>query len=221
MKKILLLIFIAVVVLAVLIFSIPSLRVKILSKAGLGSGSGQAIYPAGENQPSSKTFSEPGLERIKAELLGRKIPGWNFDRITEFKKANISSIGRTGDRIDFQLDLQMLPYDAKEENFYDAQIIAIYLAGDDAWYLDRIEEVYLSFDIQVPAGRWITINPPPGCSLQPDQKNRLVWTSKTWDYEILSGPDIGEVTLPVADNYQVKARGKHNTRARITFRPVI
>ena len=227
MKKIILAAGVFLIILIACIVFIPGIR-NFIGRSGLGarffssaSGRGDALSQqpeAGSQQPVKK-FPEPGIDRIKNDLLGKQIPGWSFDRITEFKQAAITSIARTEVRIDFRLDLHMLPYNAKDGIYYDAQIFATYLAGDEGWQIDKVEEIFLSYDIRVPAGRWITLNAPPRCSLQPDSKNKLVWTSPAWDYEISTGPGVGDVTLPPADSYQVKSKGKHAVTVKVTFRP--
>lgn len=229
MKKFILLVLLFLIMMLITVFTVPKLRNIILSPffrntamSYIDQGEGSNMQLTGNSNPAqsrSKEFTEPGIERIKADLVGKKIPGWNFDRITEFSKASISSIARTDQRIDFRLDLHMLPYNAKNELYYDAQVFAIYLAGDDDWQFSNVEEIFLSFDVTIPPGRWITINGIPGCSMQPDTKNHLEWTSKKWDYDILSGPGIDEVTLPPASTYEVKARAKHAVKIRLTFKP--
>ncbi|MCX6282066.1 MAG: hypothetical protein NTU51_08885 [Bacteroidetes bacterium] len=228
MKKFLLFIFLLVIVVVVVIFSIPSLRTIILHPQMRSlamsivkdkvSSSGTE-YPANGNQPTSKSIVEPDIERIKADLVGRQIPGWSFDRITEFRQASVTSIARTDQRIDFRLDLRMLPFNARDEEYYDIQMFAIYLLGDDGWYPDRLEEIFIAFDVMISPGKWINVGSIAGCSLHPDTKNNLVWTSASWDYEIISGPGAGDIALPAAVNYQVKVNGKKPIKARLTFRP--
>ncbi|MCX6285905.1 MAG: hypothetical protein NTY96_02160 [Bacteroidetes bacterium] len=229
MRKFLLLIFLLLIVTAVVVFSIPALRTIIvnpflrnqaLSMVSPGSTAEQTVYTGEGHQPASKTFTEPGIERIKTDLIGKQIPGWSFDRITEFKQAAITSIARTDLRIDFRLDLQLLSYNGKDETYYNAQVFATYLSGDDDWYLDKVEEIFISFDVTIPPGRWVSISSVPGCSLYPDTKNTLLWTSKSWDYEILSGPGIGEVTLPAVNSYEVKSKAKRPVKTKLTFRPL-
>ena len=229
MKKILLIIFLIILVLVIVIFSIPFTRSLIL-KPKPGStlysifhqqpASTTGIADGENNQPAIQSFPEPGIEKIKSDLIGRQIPGWSFDKLIEFKQAAITSIARSDERIDFRIDLHLLPYNAKEESYYDAQIFAIYLKGDDGWQLDKTEEIYIITEVLIPPGKWVTINSIPNCELQPDDKNNLLWTSKTWDYEIKSGPGIGEVTLPQASTYDVKASGKHPVRVKLKFRPL-
>ena len=229
MKKFLLLIFLIILVLIIAVFTIPQLRTIIFNPlfrstamSYLDQGMGNNTQVSGNGAPvqsRSKGFTEPGIERIKSDLVGKKIPGWNFDRITEFSKASVSSIARTDQRIDFRLDLHMLPYNTRGGTYYDAQVFATYLAGDDDWQLSNVEEIYLSYEVTIPPGRWVTINGIPGCSMQPDTKNKLEWTSKSWDYDILSGPGIDEVTMPPASTYEVKAKAKHAIKIRLTFKP--
>jgi len=229
MRKLLLFIFLMIVVLAVVVFSIPALRTLILNRdlrnqalsmVHTGSSGEQPVYLGESHPPATKAFTEPGIERIKSDLIGRQIPGWSFDNISEFKQASISSIARTDPRIDYRIELRLLPYNAKEEVYYDVQLFATYLRGEDDWYPDKLEEIFISFDVTIPPGRWVNIASVPGCNLHPDVKNSLLWTSKSWDYEIISGPASGDVTLPPAPSYDVKARAKHPVRVRLTFRPV-
>lgn len=229
MRKLLLMMGLLLIGTLVVVFSIPAARNIILNPFLRNAALSAADIRLHDETQTDATgevssfrevkFPEPDIERIKNELVGKKIPGWNFDRITEFKKAVISSIARTGQRIDFRVDLHMLPYDARGEEYYDAQVFVIYLAGDEDWVFDRVEMVYLSYDIQVPPGRWSGISAIEGCSMQPESKYRLAWTSKTWDYEILSGPGIDEVSLPPAPAYEVRSKAKKPVKVKLTFRP--
>ncbi|MCX6282962.1 MAG: hypothetical protein NTW31_01805 [Bacteroidetes bacterium] len=228
MRKFLLFIILMIIVVAVVIFSIPffrnlilnrNLRNQAISMMQPGSAPGQTAYQEEVHQPSAKNLKEPGIERIKSDLIGKQIPGWSFDKLSEFKHAAITSIARTDTRIDFRLDLRLLSYNARDETLYDAQVFAIYIMGEDGWQLDKLEEIFIAFDVTIPPGRWVTIASVPGCSLHPDIRNNLVWTTKTWDYEIISGPSAGDIALPEAKSYDVKAKGKHPVKIRLTFRP--
>ena len=100
MKKFLLMLFLFIVVVVVMMLFIAVTRTlilnldlnKVLSGIHFRSGSGPVSKTAEGNQPSQKTFPEPGIERIKSDLIGKQIPGWSFDRITEFRQAAITSI---------------------------------------------------------------------------------------------------------------------------------
>ena len=227
MKKFLLLILFFIIVLAVVIFSIPALRTIIFNRELRNeaislihlNSSGDGLVTSAGNQHTSQPGREPDIGRIKEELVGKQIPGWNFDKVTEFKQAKISSIARTDQRIDYRIDLHMLPYDAKDESFYDAQIIATYVTDEDGFHLDKVEEIFLSYSIQLPPGKWVSVGSVPGCNLQPVAETRLRWTSKTWDYEIIGGPGDDGLTLPQASGYEVLSKAKHSISVKLTFRP--
>lgn len=227
MKKILLLILVLILLPGSLLF-IPAIR-KIVFSRWASSGSIQPeVYgeeslnggPTADGSSSAaKKIPEPTIERIKSDLIGREIPGWRFDKVSEFVMVSITSVARTDIRIDYRLEIRMLPFNTKEDTYYDAQIFTTYMMGDEDWYLDKVEEIFLSFEVKIPPQRWVDIGGVAKCNLQPDLRNRLVWTSRSWDYEVSSGPNTSEVTLPPALSYQVKSKSKRTVTVKLKFIP--
>jgi hypothetical protein len=213
-----------IVLLLAVILGIPPIRRFILYKTPvyklLPSRSGSAADSAQvQGNTEMAAFTEPDLERIKTDLIGKQIPGWSFDSKEEFRKAVITSVARSDLRIDFRLDLSLQAVTGNDRGLYDAQLFATYLPGDEDWYLDRLMLIFIAFDIEVPPGKWLTVWSVPACSMQPDPKIKLEWTSKTWDYAILTGPEYESVTLPPAENYEVRNKAKKPVTVRLTFRP--
>lgn len=219
----------AVVLILVIIFSIPVVRDIALKpfirnsstfvSGTAGSSDADSASGGGRSSSAASQTPEPGLDRIKADLIGRKIPGWRFDKVSEFVQASITSVARTDTRIDYRLELRMRSFDTKDETLYDAQVFATYLMGDEDWYLDKVEEIFLAYEVKIPPGKSITISGAERCNLQPDSQNRLVWTSQSWDYEISSGPDINDLTLPPAPSYLVKSKSRHTVTVKLKFIP--
>ena len=216
-----------VILLLVLVFLIPASRRFIIYKTPLGkvfaSKQDAAAVPPPANAATgdavSKGFPEPDINRIKADLIGQQIPGWTFDKTEEFREASISSIARTDLRIDFRLDLKLQAVAGDDKSVYNAQMFTTYLAGDEDWYLDKLMLIFISFEAEITPGKWNNIYSIPGCTMQPDPQVKLEWTSKAWDYAVFTGPEYESVTLPAADIYQVRNKGKKTVRVRLTFRP--
>lgn len=164
-------------------------------------------------------FIEPGLEKIKSDLLGQQVPGWSFDKITEFRKAVITSIARTDQSIEFRTEFELQPYNAKDQTLYNLQVIVTYMIGQSGWYFHRVEELSFSFELVVPPGKSVRVSSIKGCRLMPDDKVGLYWTSKGWDYEIVSGPRFAGIALPFAGIYEVRSKAKQPVRTRVTYRP--
>lgn len=202
-KKIILILILLFLLIAGVIFFVYSLRTKVTNTTPL------SAVPA----------VEPGIEKIKADLIGHSVPGWTFDKITEFRKATITSIARTRESIEFRTDLVMYPYNSSSETTYDLQIIVTYRIEDTGWSFSQVEELLISFDMEIPPGRSVQIKSIPGCKLLPDSTNRLYWTNPNWDYEIISGPDYAGIVLPAADSYELRSKAKKPVKARISFRP--
>lgn len=228
LRKLIFLVVFLLLVVAVSLSFLPGVR-KILTDASLVKKATALIKSSDQDlhakaNPdmtggSPVSAVEPGIEKIKIDLIGRSVPGWTFDKITEFNKAAITSIARTDDAVEFRIDLVMLPYNAKSETTYNLQLISTYLHSETGWSFSRVEELQLSFNLMIPAGKSVKVNSLPDCKLLPDDKNRLFWTCGTWDYEILSGPGYGGISLPAAASYDVRSKAKQTIMTKITFRP--
>lgn len=225
MVKRLLIILGAVILLLALILGIPPIRRFVLYKTPLNrimpvKGKIAADTVAAEIKPASAAFTEPDINRIKADLIGKSVPGWNFDKAEEFREASITSIARTEQRIDFRLNLSLQAVSGADRSVYEVQMFATYLAGEEDWYLDKLLEIYIAFDAEIPPGKNFKVYSVPGCTMHPEPNVKLEWTSKGWDYKIITGPEYEEVNLPPADVYEVRSKAKRMVKVRLTFKPV-
>ncbi len=228
LKKIILLSILLLAVLAVSIYFLPGVR-QLLGDAilmkkvtTLIKAENPDLLNSTSNAVSTRppvAIAEPSIDKIKADLIGRAVPGWTFDKVTEFQKATITSIARTDAAIEYRVDLLMVPYNTTAETTYDLQIIATYIREEHGWSFLKVEELLLSFEILIPPGESVRVTSLPECRLMPDAKNRLFWTSPAWDYEILSGPGYSGITLPVADSYDVRSKSKNTVKTKVSFRP--
>lgn len=164
-------------------------------------------------------FVEPGIEKIKADLIGQQVPGWSFDKPSEFQKATITSIARTDQSIEVRTDFELLPYNTKEQTLYSLQVIVTYLIGPTGWSFYKVEELSLSFPLTVPAGKSVRVAAIKGCRVMPGDNVTLYWTSKGWDYEIISGPRFAGIALPYAEIYEVRSKSKQAVNTRVTYKP--
>lgn len=164
-------------------------------------------------------FIEPGIEKIKSDLIGHQVPGWSFDKPSEFQKAVITSIARTDQSIEFRTEFELQPFNAKDQTLYNLQVIVTYLIGEDGWYFYKVEEISFSFEPVIPPGKPVRVASIKGCRLMPDDKATLFWTSKGWDYEIISGPKFAGIALPYAEIYEVRSKSKQTVKTRVTYKP--
>lgn len=85
---------------------------------------------------------EPDSEKIKKDLLGKKMSGWSFDYLSEFKKFEILSTINNNDKLEYRIKLELL--DEKKNTYHKAEIIVKYLMSDDGWILNSISQNYFT-----------------------------------------------------------------------------
>ena len=179
-----------------------------------------SMYSVVENKITAIKDPEPDIEKIKNDLIGQKIPGWNFEYLSEIKLATISNTTRSTARIEFQIDLHMVGYTKTDDSYNDAQVIVTYLSGNDGWYFNNVKEIYITYQNQILSNNWTVINPIPNCSMHVDDNQKLSWKTYDWSPEIKTGPDARNVTLPNSNTYLVKSREGHAVTVKCTYRPL-
>ena len=98
---------------------------------------------------------EPDIEKIKADLIGNNMLGWNFDALAEFDKATISNSSRAADRIEFTMDLHLIGVTAKD--LHDAQIIVNYKQDESGWLFDGVKAIYITYTYSLQTDNWLTV----------------------------------------------------------------
>lgn len=116
---------------------------------------------------------EPGIDKIKADIINQSIPGWTFSYLTEIKQATITNTARTDERIEYTVDLKLENYSTKEE--HDAQIIIAYNQGADGWYQSSMNEVFITYNNMAPVGEWKSVTPLSNCSYSIIHEGRKFW----------------------------------------------
>lgn len=86
-------------------------------------------------------YSAPDVEKIKADLIGKSIPGWTFDFLREFQNAQIVSQNESDDRIEYQMKFRLK--DFKENDEYDCQVMVVYLKEEQGWSLSEVRKLFL------------------------------------------------------------------------------
>lgn len=131
------------------------------------------IYSEAENKILTIKDPEPDIEKIKSDLIGKKIPGWNFDALSEFSQAKISNTIHGSDRIEYTIDLHLIGFRSKDQ--HDAQILVSYNQGADGWYYGDVKEVFITYTNTAPVNSWYSIIPLPNCSYRIIDNGQRFW----------------------------------------------
>lgn len=111
-----------------------------------------------------KSINEPipDEQKIKNDILGQSIPGWNFQYLTDFKKIEILNKDETSDRLEFKLQLELVSSSTKKSSF--SEIIVVYLMRDQGWTFSNLNFLSISFINTAPVNEWAVIRVLPNCS---------------------------------------------------------
>lgn len=162
--------------------------------------------------------AEPEIEKIKSDLIGQKIPGWNFSYLKEFKSAQILNTTRGNDRLEYQLKFHLRDDAANSE--HDCEVMSVYLQGDQGWSFNSISMLSITYDNLIQSDNWTQITPLPNCRWNCSDDYKLVWKTSGYSSEILTGPDAKGVSLPSSSTYLIKSREGHPVTVRFTYHKI-
>jgi hypothetical protein len=160
---------------------------------------------------------EPDAEKIKNDLIGQKMTGWNFSYLSEFKKIEIIKTNKNDQRLEHTVKLDLL--DEKKNSSHEAEVVLVYLMADIGWVFDNVSQNYITYDNVIPDDNWIKIFPFENCKFFFDNKSKTVFKTDEYSQEINMGPDVADNTIPYSKSYLIKSREGHPVTMRFTYRP--
>lgn len=162
---------------------------------------------------------EPTVDQIKADLIGKQVPGWNFDSLVEYTGVETTNVSRAGNRVEYSLKLHL--HDAPTNGDHDLEAIVSYLRGDQGWAFANVRELSITYDNLVQSNDWTSVTPPQNCSWTASGDKRLVWKAYSSGPEVKSGPDVSApFQLGAAGaSLLVKSREGMPVVVRFTYRP--
>lgn len=170
-----------------------------------------------ENKILTIKKPEPSIEKIKGDLIGKKIQGWSFDYLSEFKESKILNTIRGNNRIEYEVFLKL--YSSNSNSYHDCEIIAIYKQGYDGWYFDNVSMKYITYSNRLYPDKWVEIRPLNNCSFNVEDTYKIAWKTYLYGNEIISGPDAKNVTLPSSSIYYLKSREDKIVDVKFTYKP--
>jgi hypothetical protein len=112
------------------------------------------------NLLKDREAGEVGEEQIKKDLIGRQIPGWTFNSVSEFTSFSIINITSGSDRKVYTINLTVADAYTGAHN---AQIKTVYHPSGSEWYLSKVEAEYITNAVTAPVGQWQRVDIVPGC----------------------------------------------------------
>jgi hypothetical protein len=126
-----------------------------------------------ESKISTIKDPTPDIEKIKSDLIGSKIPGWNFDFLSEFQKCEITKTNETPNRLEYNLSMTML--DQRNGNTYPVEAIVTYMQNDQGWYFNGVKLVYIEVKYTAPVNNWQGVVPYQNCNYKIIDKGQRFW----------------------------------------------
>jgi hypothetical protein len=112
-----------------------------------------------ESKIASIIDPEPDSEKIKSDLIGQQMLGWNFDALSEFKKFTISNITRNTTRIEYLIDISLAGITNPATDLHEANILVTYLFSDNTLYFSDVKNVFITYIYTAPINEWLSIRP--------------------------------------------------------------
>lgn len=160
----------------------------------------------------------PTIEEIKNELIGKSIPGWNFDYLSEFKNIELQNKIIGTNRIEYDIKMDLVD----ERNNEKIEIIArvIYTKEtENNWEFDKVELRNRTYVYIAPVDEWLNIYTLDGCSYTFPKDNQKFWLyDNCQEKKIeLGGNNHNEKWIGSCDIIQIKSREKDQVSVKITY----
>jgi hypothetical protein len=126
-----------------------------------------------ESKISTIKDPEPDIEKIKSDLIGKKIPGWNFDALSEIDQAKISNVAHGSDRVEYTIDLHLIGFRLKEP--HDAEIFVTYSQEEDGWQFGQVKEIFYTYTNTAPVNNWLAVTPLQNCTYKIIDNGQQYW----------------------------------------------
>jgi hypothetical protein len=96
----------------------------------------------------------PDEEKIKNDLIGNKIGGWNFDYLSEFKEFKVLNVMENPKRLEYDIYTKL--YDEKNNDSHECELRVVYVPAlyTHDWELDKIWEKYITYEFNAPINQW-------------------------------------------------------------------
>lgn len=147
-----------------------------------------SMYSQIENKIKTIKDPEPDIEKIKTDLIGQKIPGWNFAYLNEYQSADIINTTRGSDRIEYKIKFHLR--DGATNSEHDCEVITVYLQGDQGWYFNNVRMLYITYTNAVQVGTWRSVTPLQNCNYEIIDNGQRYWVQDgSWGSKYKGGPD--------------------------------
>lgn len=160
---------------------------------------------------------EPDMEKIKNDLIGKTIPGWSFDYLSEFKTFSINLVVPGENRLEYQIHMNLKGQASGDE--HDCDALVTYIQDASGWRFSNISLKYITYTNEIPADNWVRITPLQNCSFNVSDDQKLSWKTSEWGNEFFTGPDYPGVSIPYSQYYVLKSREGYPVKALFTYKP--
>lgn len=176
-----------------------------------------SLYSDIEKKIETIKDPEPDINKIKEDLIGQKIPGWNFSYLSEFKDIKITNTTKGNDRLEYKIQMKLL--DESKNSEHDCEVVVIYNRSYNGWNFSNVKMNYITYINTFYPDKWTQITPLKNCRWNCEDTYKIVWKTHSYGREIISGPDAKGVTLPNSNSYYVKSREGKEVNVKFTYRP--
>ncbi len=116
-------------------------------------------------------FSE--IEKIKSDLIGESVPGWNFDYLSEFKDFKILKKTEGVEWLEYDADLKLI--DETDNKKINISVKIVYEKKYGVMLFRKVELKNRTYINKAPQGKWNTIYVLNDCTYKIMNSDQKFW----------------------------------------------
>lgn len=163
------------------------------------------------------TDEQPDSEQIKRDMLGKKIPGWEFTSASEMRGLRFNSAMRTNDMLEYDITVFLVGNTSIIPGTCD--LLVSYIKSDGQWLFGGLKERSITITYTAPLNEYATVHHPENCTYLMNSHDLRYWIGEcAFCSAVQAGPDVAMPRLTGNTAY-IKSREDRPIAIDFTYYP--
>lgn len=167
-----------------------------------------------ENDINAIPDQEPDIDRIKEDLIGRQVFGWNFEDLSEFQEVKVLQVTRENNKLYYKLSLKLKSLNSN--TLHDAEMDLTYVNNEMNWHINETNVLFITYDYLAVVDSWGRIDLLDNCRCDILDNGKRYWAQDGLTGTVYKG-GVGGEPFNLTGSY-IFIQSREDTDVILTFK---